>query len=53
MPHLESLLDPPSVTFLFMPLGGKMRLNYQGPDAGVLYSSGYGVRGIYIYSDHF
>ena len=26
-----------------------MRLNYQDPDTGVLSSSGYVVRGIYIY----
>ena len=26
-----------------------MRLKYQEPDAGVLSSEGYGVRGIYIY----
>ena len=26
-----------------------MRLNYQDPNSGVLSSSGYGVRGIYIY----
>ena len=26
-----------------------MRMNYQDPDAGVLSSSGYCVRGIYIY----
>ena len=36
-------------------LGENVRLNYQDPDSGVLYSSGYGVRGIYIYiySYHF
>ena len=46
--HLESILDPPSVCFN-PPLRGNIRLNYQDPDDGVLYSSGYGVRGIYIY----
>ena len=49
LPHLESLIDPPSVIFLNPPLGGKINLNYQDPDAGVLSSSGYGVKGIYIY----
>ena len=36
-------------SFLKSPHGGKMRLNYQDPDAGVFSSSVYGVRGIYIY----
>ena len=36
-------------SFKNLPLGGKMHLNYQDPDASVLSSSGYGVRGIYIY----
>ena len=49
LPRLESLLDPTSVTFFNPPLGGKMLLNYQDSDASVLYDSGYGVRGIYIY----
>ena len=47
--HLASLIYPPSVTFLNLPLGQNMHLNYQDPDAGVLSSSDYGVRGIYIY----
>ena len=49
LPHLESLIDPPSIDFSIPPLGGKMHLNYQDPDSGVLSYSGYGVRGIYIY----
>ena len=28
-----------------------MNLNYQDPDAGLLSSSGYGVRWVYIYKD--
>ena len=47
--HLASLLDPLSVPFFNPHLGGKMRLNYQDPDAGVFSSSGYGIRGMYIY----
>ena len=35
--------------FLNPPLGGKMRLNYQDTDGGVLSSSVYGVIWIYIY----
>ena len=27
-----------------------MHLNYQDPDAGVFYSSGYDIKGIYIYT---
>ena len=39
----------PVCLFFNPPLGEKMRLNYQEPDDGVLYYSGYGIRGIYIY----
>ena len=49
LPHLASLLYPPSVHFLNHHLGGNMHLKYQEPVAGMLSYKRYFLRGIYIY----